>query len=67
MAIHAAEGREALAGGHSLSTAQLAALGGMAQRAVALLCRQGEIDAHEDDGKWRVTAAEARRWLSGRE
>lgn len=66
--IHAAQGREALGRKRgSLTTVQLAALGGLAQRAVALLCRTGEIAAEQDDDGWRVTAAEARRWLAGRE
>jgi hypothetical protein len=71
--IHAAAGRAALERkpprglpAPTLSTLQLAALGGMAQRAVAALCRAGELEAEQDDNGWRVSAKEARRWLATR-
>jgi hypothetical protein len=71
--IHAAGGREALERkpprklpAPTLSTLQLAALGGMAQRAVAALCRAGELEAEQDANGWRASAKEARRWLATR-
>jgi hypothetical protein len=65
--IHAAEGREELARDRgALTTLQLAAIAGMAQESVALLCRRGEIEADQEKGGWRVRAAEARRWLAAR-
>jgi hypothetical protein len=66
LVIRGALAREKLAGSHALNTADLAALGGMAQPAVALLLRQGEIRGERSDEGWRVRAKEARRWLSAR-
>jgi hypothetical protein len=65
--IQAAQGREALGRKRgSLTTEELGALAGMSRRAVALLCRTGELTAEQDEDGWRVAAAEARRWLAAR-
>lgn len=66
LVIRAALARERLAEGKTLRTGDLAALGGMAQPAVALLLRQGEIRGERGEDGWAVRANEARRWLQTR-
>jgi hypothetical protein len=66
LVIRAALAREKFTKGQPLTTADLAALGGMAQPAVALLLRRGEIRGERSDYGWTVRAKEARRWLETR-
>lgn len=49
-----------------LTTRDLAVLGGLAQDAVGLLIRRGELAGERAEGGWRVSPKEARRWLRAR-
>jgi len=67
--IRAALGREDIDNGRPIGTTRLSALSGVSRQRIAQLVAAGELRAakrHSTGDGLRVTAADARRWLSGR-
>lgn len=61
-----AEARATLEAGADLTPTQLAALGGVTEHQVRLLCRQEAIDGKREDKGWIIPNAEAQKWLENK-